>query len=305
MNQIWTEKYRPNTIDGYVFMDPEHKLQVEQWIKDKSIPHLLFSGPAGTGKTTLAKILLNELGINEFDILYANGSKEARKIEWVDTLIAFSQTMPFGQFKVVLIDEADYMNPTSVQPALRNLMEDYSDTVRFILTCNYKSRLIPPIRSRCQTLDIAKPDITEFTTRVAKILLDESITFDLDLLDSYVQATYPDMRKCLNTLQPNSIGGKLIKSATQNEWRVECVELFKNGQVREGRNLIVKETDSDEVSINETFRWLYDNLNLWSDDPYKQDQAIIIICRGMANIPLVIDQEINLAATLCELSQLS
>jgi len=134
MKQLWVEQYRPNTIDGYVFVDTAQREQVQSWIRDGSIPHLMLSGAAGTGKTTLAKLLINELGIDEYDVLYANGSKEARKIEWVDKLIGFCQTMPFGKFKVVLIDEADYMNKESVQPALRNLMEDYSQTVCWTVT---------------------------------------------------------------------------------------------------------------------------------------------------------------------------
>ena len=158
--ELWVEKYRPDTLDGYVFTDENQRKQIEGWIKDGIIPHLLFSGNAGVGKTTLAKILINKLGVEDSDVMYANGSKEGRKIDWVDKLIGFCQTMPFGDFKIVLIDEADYLNAQSVQPALRNLMEEYSRSVRFILTCNYKNRIIPALHSRCQGFHIEETDRT-------------------------------------------------------------------------------------------------------------------------------------------------
>jgi len=307
MKELWVEKYRPKTVDGYVFVDDTQRDQVTQWIRDGSIPHLLFSGSAGTGKTTLAKLLINELGVDEYDVLYANGSKEARKVEWVDKLISFCQTMPFGTFKVVLIDEADYMNPNSVQPALRNLMEDYSQTVRFILTCNYPHKIIAPIHSRCQGFQINKTDHTEFTARAATVLVTEGVEFDLDVLDTYVKATYPDLRKCLNLLQPNSQSGKLAPPSSADksagDWKLDCVDLFKQGQVKQARTLLCQSATPEES--DDIFRWMYDNLDLFGRTPEQQDQAIVIIRNGAANVPLVADQEINLSATLIELGQIS
>ena len=207
---------------------------------------------------------------------------------------------------MVLIDEDDYMNPQSVQPAMRNLMEDYSHSVRFILTCNYPNKIIPPIHSRLQQLHILKTDHTEFTARVATVLVTEEIEFDIDTLDSYVRATYPDLRKCLNLVQQNSQNGQLSVPNTTDrsvgDWKLDCVDLFKQGKIREARTLMCQQSTPEEA--DEIFRWMYDNLDLWSKDPHKQDQAIVIIRNGLVNVPLVADQEINLSATLCELSNL-
>ena len=306
MKELWVEKYRPSKVDGYVFVDQAQREQVQQWIQDGSIPHLMLSGSAGTGKTTLAKLLINELGVDEYDVMWANGSKEARKIEWVDKLIGFCQTMPFGKFKVVLIDEADYMNKDSVQPALRNLMEDYSQTVRFILTCNYPHKIIAPIHSRCQGFHIVKTDKQGFINRVIDILDKENVTFG-DELASYIDATYPDLRKCLNLVQLNSQSGDLkapsAADKSARDWRLECVDLFKRGKVRDARAVLCQNSNPEEAE--DVFRWMYDNLDLWGDTPERQDQAIVIIRNGLVNNNSVADVEINLSATLIELAGIS
>jgi len=307
LKQLWVEKYRPKEIKDYVFRDESQKAQVEEWIKQKNIPHLMLSGSAGIGKTTLAKMLIHEIGVNEYDVLEANGSKDGRKIEWVDQkLIPFCQTIPFGPFKVVIIDEADYMWKESVQPALRNLMEEYSDHVRFILTCNFPHKLITPLHSRCQGFHVETVDKDEFTARIATILVKENIDVDLDTLDTYVKATYPDLRKCINLVQQKSVGGKLMMADTsdksESDWLIGMIQLFKQGKISDARKLVCKSARPEEME--EIYRWLYDNLELISPDESIQDKAILLIKQGLVDHSSVADAEINLAATMIRIANL-
>jgi DNA polymerase III delta prime subunit len=304
MKELWVEKYRPSKIDGYVFRDDHQRSQVESWIKQGTIPHLLFSGNAGIGKTTLAKILFNELDINPLDILEINASRTNSVEDVRDKIVNFVQMIPFGDFKVVLLDEADYLSPNA-QAALRGVMEEYHTTARFILTCNYPNRIIPALHSRCQGFHIERVDVTEFTARVATILVEENIEFDLDTLDTFVKATYPDLRKCINTVQMNSMEGSLHtpeKADTGDaDYKIEMVRLFKAGKIDEGRKLVCKQARPEEME--EIYRWLYDNIEIFGDEAV-QNKAILIIKQGLVDHTLVIDPEINLAATLIRLAAL-
>jgi DNA polymerase III delta prime subunit len=210
--------------------------------------------------------------------------------------------IPFGDFKVVLLDEADYLSPNA-QAALRGVMEEYHTTARFILTCNYPNKIIPAIHSRCQGFHIAKVDQTEFTARMATILMEEAVEFDLDTLDTFVKATYPDLRKCINMVQMNSMD-KVLHTPEKGDsggadYKIEMVELFKKGKIQEARKLVCGQARPEEME--EIYRWLYDNVDIFGDEA-KQDKAVLVIKQGLVDHTLVIDPEINLAATLIRLA---
>ena len=304
-NQLWVEKYRPNSVEDYVFTDPIQKEQVQNWITEGSFPHLLMSGDPGTGKTTLAKVLIHELGVEEYDVLTINASRENGIDMLRDKINGFVQTMPFGKFKVVLLDEADYLTQPS-QAALRNDMEAYHETVRYILTCNYAHKIIPALKSRCHQYHIAKPDMTEFTARAATVLVTENVEFELDVLDTYVRATYPDLRKCLNQLQVNSGSGALrapqSEGQSEDELLVEATNLFKSGKLIEARQQLMQYIALYPTRIEDTYRWMYENLDLFGASNEERDANIIVIRNGLANLPLVGIPEISLAATLVELT---
>ena len=305
MKELWTEKYRPNNVDDYVFRDAAQKHQIENWVKEGALPHLLFSGAPGTGKTTLAKVLLAELGVMDLDILEINASNE-NSVDTIRTKITnFSSSLPFGDYKYVLLDEADYITPNG-QAALRGVMETYHASCRFILTCNYPNRVIPALHSRCQGFHIEKLDVTEFTARIATIGISEGVELDLDTLDTYVQANYPDLRKAINAVQQNVVDGVLQKpqagDQASSDWMLQAVEMFKQGQYKPARELIVSQARPEEY--DDVYKFLYRNLQLWGDTDAKQEQAIIVIRDGMVKQPMCADPEINLSATLIELTMI-
>jgi replication factor C small subunit len=304
MKELWVEKYRPKTVDGYVFRDDHQRKQIATWIKDQSIPHLLLSGAAGIGKTTLAKILIHELGIEDYDVLEINASRTNSVDDVRDKITNFVSMIPFGPFKVVLLDEADYLSPNA-QAALRGVMEEYHSTARFILTCNYPNRIIPAIHSRCQGFHVERTDLTEFTARVATILVDENVDFDLETLDLYVKVAYPDLRKCINLVQQN-VNESVLAAPNKSDqgeadWKFEMVALFNAGKITEARKMLCGKIRAEEME--EVYRWLYDNLSIFGSDE-NQDKAIGIIKTGLVDHTVCADAEINLAATLVKLSKL-
>ena len=306
MKDLWVEKYRPKSVEGYVFKDDAQRKQVNSWITDGGIPHLLFSGSPGTGKTTLAKVLINDLGVEDADVLQINASRD-NGVELIRKKItSFSETMPWGDFKVILLDEADHISPEG-QAALRGVMEQYHTVVRFILTCNYPNRIIPAIHSRCQGFHITKLDQTDFTVRVAEILAENAVEFDIDTLDTYVKAAYPDLRKTINSVQmavvDNQLTGAADDEGISSEWRLKMVALFREGKLREARKTIAANARTDEYE--ELFQFLYRNLEFFGRNADEQDEAVVVIRNGMVKHTQVADPEINLSATMIELEQIT
>jgi DNA polymerase III delta prime subunit len=237
--------------------------------------------------------------------MQVNASRD-NGVDFIKTKIeGFISTMPFGELKIVLLDEADYLSPNA-QGLLRGLIEEYQAQARFILTCNLAHKIIPPLKSRCYELHIDKTDQTEFTARAATVLVNESIEFDLETLDTYVKVTYPDLRKCLNLLQSNSNTGKLLNPKENDtgttDYKFVLVDLIKARKLRDARKLLCSQVRPDEME--ELFRWCYDNLQLWSASDEGQDEAILVIRKALVNHSLVADPEINISAMMVELSQI-
>lgn len=309
--ELWVRKYRPETLAGYVFRDQDQKRQVTKWINEGYIPHLLLSGHTGTGKTTLAYVLLNELGVNSSDILKINASEENSVDTVRDKIIGFASTMSWGEdgMRYIILDEADYMTQNA-QGILRGVMEEYDNNCRFIITCNYPNRIIQPIHGRCQGFHIKDLDQGEFLTRIIEILsmenfeLDES---DIDALETYISLTYPDMRRCINMLQQNCSDGKIRKPKSVDtdasmDYLVKAIESFSSGNFKEARQALCKGVRPGEYES--TFRFLYNNLKFWGEGSDKQDSALLAIRKGLVWHATCADPEINLAATLVELDRI-
>lgn len=301
---LWCEKYRPKTISEYVFSNSQQKEQIEKWIQEQDIPQLLLYGNCGTGKSSLALILVKELNIDPYDVLFINASRQNSVDDMRNKITSFISTIPFGKMRIVILDEADFLSMAS-QSILRGLMEQYPLS-RFILTGNYANKIIPAIHSRTQSLQINKMDVTDFTVKMAEILVAENIEFELDILDNYVKGTYPDLRKLINTCQLNSINGKLKSSKDSSlgtgDYKIDAIELFKVGKIREARTLICSQIRIEE--LNDFFVFLYNNLDLFGKTDSEKDQAILIIRKGLVQIPLVADAEILCAAVLIELQNI-
>lgn len=308
--QLWVDRYIPNTLEEYVWRDQSMRRKFEEYISDGAMPHLLFSGRAGLGKTSLAKLMLKLLGVPEGDILIVKASSVRTVDLFQDKIMGFVQTYPMIEnengIKYILLDEADSLSHMS-QKFLRSEMESFSATARFIFTCNYPQKIEPAILSRCQQFHFEALDMENFIIRVSSILDDEQVSYDLDHLVEYIDDAYPDLRSCIGLVQKNTVAGTLQakpKADGKNtDWLFDAVELFKKNQHTAARKMIVAQASADEYP--DVFRWMYNNLDLWGDTQDRQDDALVIIRDGLYKCGAIADQEINLSATFCELIRLT
>ena len=303
--KLWVEKYRPKTVDEYVFHDPTIKAAVNRMIADHNIPHLLLSGVQGSGKTTLSQILVSELEIEDTDILTVNGSDENSVDDMRNKIKSFITTFAMGEFKVVRLEEADYLS-LNAQAVLRSMMEEYADVARFILTCNYENKIIPALKSRCQHFRFKAGDKIDITEYAAKILMEEHINFNIDTLDKFVSVGYPDVRKIVNMLQQHTADGQLQYPTADEagDYKFKLLDLVARDKWLDARLLCCENVVAEEWES--VYRFLYENLG---ESPKFQVQTsyeagIVILADRLYKHGIVADPEINAAAMFIDLSRL-
>ena len=297
-NTLWVEKYRPSNLDTYI--GNEHlKSKVSIYLESGDLPHLLLYGKAGTGKTTLAKLLVNNI---ECDYLYINASDE-NNVETVRTKVKnFASTIGFKDMKVIILDECDYITPNA-QAALRNLMETFSKHCRFILTCNYVERIIDPIQSRCQSFQIVPPSKSEVAKHLHNILIQENVIDNMKDIKVLVDTNYPDIRRVINSAQRNVVNGKLkldTSSIIQNDYKLKLLKILetqnKKNAFKEIRQLLADNKITDYADL---FRLLYDEVDGYGKGHVAE--CILIIARYELSDSQVVDKEINVMAMIIEL----
>jgi DNA polymerase III delta prime subunit len=299
-NSLWVEKYRPSTLDTYIGNN-HLKSKVSIYLESGDLPHLLLFGRAGTGKTTLAKLLVKNI---ECDYLYINASDE-NNVDTVRTKVKnFASTIGFKDMKIIILDECDYITPNA-QAALRNLMETFSKHCRFILTCNYVERIIDPIQSRCQLFQIIPPSKKEVAQKLHNILTEENVNGELEDIKILVDSGYPDIRRVINSAQRNVVRGKLkldTGSIIQNDYKLKLLKILetqnKKNAFKDIRQLLA---DNKVTDFADLFRLLYDEVDGYGKGHIAE--CILIIAKYELSDSQVVDKEINAMAMVVELLQ--
>ena len=297
---LWVERYRPSTMETYI--GNEHlKSKVSIYLESGDLPHLLLYGRAGTGKTTLAKLLVNNI---ECDYLYINASDE-NNVDTVRTKVkTFASTMGFKDMKVIILDECDYITPNA-QAALRNLMETFSKHCRFILTCNYVERIIDPIQSRCQSFQIVPPSKKEVAVHLSNILKNENVIFKVDDIATIINGGYPDIRKVINTSQRQVVKNELKLDAQEiilSDYKLKLLKVIQTkSKTRKEIFTEIRQilADAKVTDFADFFRLLYDEVDTYGTGHIAE--CILIIARYESSDTHVVDKEINAMAMLIEI----
>jgi len=308
--KLWTEHYRPRTLEGYVFQTEAQKNQLSRFITDKDIPNLLLTGTQGAGKTTIAEILINELGVDDVDVLRVNASDKTG-IDYIrDTVISFAESYPLGKFKVIKLEEFDYLSQSG-QGMLRAVMEDNSDTCRFICTCNYEHKIMPALMSRMQHLRFKAPLVDDVLVRMFEILMAEEVQFDPENVSKYVEQAYPDIRKIINNLQLNTHQGVLQAPTAGSEggdYKFKLLDLLIAGDLRGIRSVVTEQCTPEQLS--ETYEFLYRTLKkhptfVKPEGRDAYEQALVVLNEGVYKHSFVAIPHLNFEATCVRLFSLT
>lgn len=308
VKKLWTEQYRPKTLSEYVFQNDQHRHQIQKIVESGDIPHLLLTGTQGSGKTTLAEIFINELNVDDADVLRINASDKTGVDYIRDTIINFAGTYPIGKFKIVKLEEFDYMSQPA-QGMLRAVLEENADSCRFICTCNYENKIIPAIKSRMQHLRFKAPLQDDVLVRMFEILTTEGVEFDPEVVDKYVSQAYPDIRKIINNLQLNTINGTLqspVHDVDGGDYQFKILDLILDGNLREIRKLVSEQCTPEQ--IREAIEFLYRNVHKhpkFKSDTNLLDQAIMVIAEGDYKNGLVSLPHLNFDALCIRLYNLA
>ena len=297
-HSLWVEKYRPTSLETYI--GNEHlKSKVSVYLESGDLPHLLLYGKAGTGKTTLAKLLVNNI---ECDYMYINASDENSVDTVRNKVRGFASTMGFKDYKIIILDECDYITPNA-QAALRNLMETFSKHCRFILTCNFVERIIDPIQSRCQSFQVIPPSKKEVALHIHNILNEEGVASKMDDVAGLVNAGYPDIRRVINSCQRQCVDGMLVvdkQSLVESDYKMKLLEIIKTQNKKDAfkgvRKLLA---DSQVTDFAELYKLMYDEVDSYGTGHIAE--CILIIAKYQLSDSQVVDKEINAMAMIIEL----
>jgi DNA polymerase III delta prime subunit len=296
---LYVEKYRPNTLDGYVGNQAIIE-KVKIYLQSGDVPHLLLYGTAGTGKTTLAKLIANNI---DCDLMYVNASDENNVDTVREKIKNFASTVGFRQYKLIILDESDFLT-ASAQAALRNLMETFSKTTRFILTCNYIEKIIDPIQSRCQVFAITPPSKKDVAVRVSEILKHEAVTFKPEDLVAIVNSGYPDIRRILNACQRQVVNGELVmdrQSLVEANYMNKILDILSSNEDKKTMFTNIRQllADSQVKDFSNLYRFLYDNLESYATGHIAA--VILIIADAQYKDSFIVDKEIGISAMFVQL----